>query len=108
MKYQLFSCFGCKCFIHNNKKKNLDKFDARSKKGIFLGYSTSSKAYRVFNKNFLIIEESIHVVFDESIAKPKDIDKDDDKVETPNKDIQQHEQIEDTENLENNQELEEI
>ena len=33
---------------------------------IFLGYSTSSKAYRVFNKRTLVVEESIHVVFDES------------------------------------------
>ena len=29
-------------------------------------YSITSKAYRVFNKRTLTIEESIHVVFDES------------------------------------------
>ena len=34
--------------------------------GIFLGYSSTSKAYRVFNKRTLVIEESMHVVFDES------------------------------------------
>ena len=33
---------------------------------IFLGYSTSSKAYRVFNKITLIVEESMDVVFYES------------------------------------------
>ena len=33
---------------------------------IFLGYFTSSKAYRVFNKRTLVVEESIYVVFDES------------------------------------------
>ena len=27
--------FGCKCFIHNNGKENLGKFDARSDEGIF-------------------------------------------------------------------------
>ena len=99
-----FHVFGCKCFIHNNEKKNLKKFDARSDEGIFLGYCISSKAYKVFNKNSLIIEESMHVVFDKSIAKPKDIDENDDKVETPYKDIQQLEQRKDVESLENNQE----
>ena len=61
-----FYIFKCKCFIHNNEKDNLGKFDAKADEGIFLGYSTSSKAYRIFNKSSLIIEESIHVVFDES------------------------------------------
>ena len=80
-----FHVFGCKRFIYNNGKKNLEKFDARSDEDIFFGYSISSTAYRVFNKNSLVVEESIHIVFDESIAKPKGIDEDDDKVETPNK-----------------------
>ena len=83
-----FHVFGCKCFIHNNEKKNLGKFDAKSDEGSFLGYSILGKAYRVFNKNSLVVEESIHVVFDESIAKSKHIDEEDDKVETFNKDIQ--------------------
>ena len=42
--------FGCKCFIHNNGKNLPGKFDARSDNGIFLGYSTHSKANRVLNK----------------------------------------------------------
>ena len=86
-----FHVFDCKCFIYNNRKKNVGNFDVRFNEGIFLGYSTLSKAYRVFNKNSLIAEESIHVVFDESIAKPKDLDEEDDKVETSNKDIDQNE-----------------
>ncbi|RVW58424.1 hypothetical protein CK203_109027 [Vitis vinifera] len=45
---------------------NLGKFDAKSNVGIFLGYSTSSKAFRVFNKRTMVVEESIHVIFDES------------------------------------------
>jgi len=44
-----FRVFGCKCFILNTKD-NLGKFDAKSDEGIFLGYSTISKAYRVFNR----------------------------------------------------------
>ena len=62
-----FHTFGCRCFIHNNGKDNLENFDPKFDEGIFLGYSISSKAYRVFNKRTLVVEEFIHVVFDESI-----------------------------------------
>ena len=41
--------FRCKCYIHNNGKDNLDKFDPKSDKSWFLGYSSSSKTFRVFN-----------------------------------------------------------
>ena len=61
-----FHAFGCRCFIHNNEKDNLSKFDPKYDEGIFLGYSTSSKAFRVFNKRTLVVEETIHVVFEES------------------------------------------
>ena len=61
-----FHAFGCRCFIYNNEKDNLGKFDPKSDEGIFLGYSTSSKAYRVFNKRTLFVEEKTHIVFDES------------------------------------------
>ena len=64
-----FHIFRCKCFIHNNDKDSLANFDPKSDEGIFLGYSTSSKAYRVFNKRTLVVEETIHVVFDESISQ---------------------------------------
>ena len=58
--------FGCKCFVHNNGKNALGKFDPRSDEAIFLGYSSQSKAYKVFNKRTLCVEESVHVLFDES------------------------------------------
>ena len=60
-----FKVFGSKCSILNTKD-NLGKFDAKSNVGIFLGYSSSSKAYRVFNKKTMVVKESVHVVFDES------------------------------------------
>ena len=44
-----FRIFGCICFIHNNGKDNIRKFDARSDEAIFLRYSSHSKAYRVYN-----------------------------------------------------------
>ena len=55
--------FGCRCYILNNCKENLGKFDAKADKGIFLGYSLSSHAYIVYNKKLMIVEESKHVVF---------------------------------------------
>ena len=65
-----FKPFGCKCFILINGKKNIGKFDSKSDEGIFLGYSLNSKAYRIFNKKSLTVEESTHVIFDESIPMP--------------------------------------
>ena len=65
--------FGCKCFILNNGKDKLGKFDAKVDDGISLGYSSNSKAYRVFNKRTLTVEESIHVAFDET--PPQEIGK---------------------------------
>src|SRR4029079_15404306 len=58
--------FGCKCFVHNNDKTNLGKFDARSDEGVFIGYSDHSKAYKVYNKRTRTVEESVHVLFDET------------------------------------------
>ena len=71
-----FHVYGCKCFVLNNNKDNLGKFDAKADEGIFLGYSTSSKAYRVFNKRTLVVEESVHVVFDESNTPMRKEDED--------------------------------
>ena len=44
----------------------MGKFDSRSDKGIFLGYSFTSKAYRVYNKKIMKVMEIVNVVIDES------------------------------------------
>ncbi|XP_073137970.1 uncharacterized protein [Henckelia pumila] len=62
-----FKIFGSKCYIHNNGKSHLTAFDAKSDEDIFLGYSSISKAYRVFNKRTLNVEESVYIVFDEDL-----------------------------------------
>ncbi|XP_073119678.1 uncharacterized protein [Henckelia pumila] len=41
-------------------------FDAKAEEDIFIGYSSISRAHRVFNKKSLTVEESIHVIFDEN------------------------------------------
>nr|GEX53474.1 hypothetical protein [Tanacetum cinerariifolium] len=45
--------------------ENLDKMKEKVNECIFVGYSTQSRAYRVFNKKTKVIMESIHVNFDE-------------------------------------------
>jgi hypothetical protein len=45
-------------------RENPRKFDPKSDEGIFLGYSTNSRAYRVFNKRTETMMESINVVID--------------------------------------------
>ena len=65
--------FGSKCYILNDRE-NLGKFDAKSDKGIFLGYSITSWAYRVFNKRTKTVMESINVEIDDVITKVEMVD----------------------------------
>ena len=44
-----FRIFESTCFIPKDRE-NVGKFDSRSDEGIFLGYSSTSKAYQVYNK----------------------------------------------------------
>ena len=78
-KVKYFRVFGSKCYILNDRE-NPGKFDAKSDKGIFLGYATNSQAYRVYNKRTKLVMESINVVIDDTIPE-KDID---DDVDGPN------------------------
>ncbi|XP_058774735.1 uncharacterized protein LOC131649005 [Vicia villosa] len=45
---------------------NLGKFDCKSDKGIFIGYSQTSKGYRIYNLENQCVEETIHVIFNET------------------------------------------
>ena len=55
--------FGRKCYILKYNRKG--KLDAKSEEGIFLGYSTRSKAYKCLNTNTNKIVESVNVKVDE-------------------------------------------
>nr|GEV06021.1 hypothetical protein [Tanacetum cinerariifolium] len=61
---KFFYIFGSLCYIVRDGE-NLDKMKEKGDACIFVGYSTQSKAYRVFNKRTRVIVESIHVNFDE-------------------------------------------
>nr|GEX05674.1 ribonuclease H-like domain-containing protein [Tanacetum cinerariifolium] len=54
--------FGCHVIILNTLD-HLGKFEAKGDKGYFIGYSMSSKAFRVFNKRTKRVEENLHVDF---------------------------------------------
>ncbi|GJS75021.1 ribonuclease H-like domain-containing protein [Tanacetum coccineum] len=49
-----------------NTIDHLGKFDGKDDKGFFVGYSTNSKAFRVFNSRTRIVEENMHVQFSEN------------------------------------------
>nr|GEY91010.1 retrovirus-related Pol polyprotein from transposon TNT 1-94 [Tanacetum cinerariifolium] len=61
---KFFHIFGSVCYIVRDGE-NLDKLKKKGDECIFVGYSTQSRAYRVFNKRTRVIMESIHVNFDE-------------------------------------------
>ena len=44
-----FRIFGSTCFILKDRE-NVGKFDSQSNEGIFLGYSSTSKIYRIYYK----------------------------------------------------------
>ena len=62
--------FGCQCFILNTKD-NLGKFGSKSDNGTLLGYSETSKAYRVYNSRTSVMEEAIHVRFNDTKPNTK-------------------------------------
>nr|GFB34107.1 retrovirus-related Pol polyprotein from transposon TNT 1-94 [Tanacetum cinerariifolium] len=61
---KFFHKFCSLCYIVRDGE-NLDKMKEKGNECIFVGYSTQSRAYRVFNKRTRVIMGSIHVNLDE-------------------------------------------
>ncbi|MCH79438.1 gag-pol polyprotein [Trifolium medium] len=89
-----FHVFGSKCYILVDREQR-KKIDPKGDEGIFLGYSSTSRAYRVFNSRTKAMMESINVVIDDmSTIRDPDVEIDDssflkipdvaDNVATPN------------------------
>ncbi|KAI3746879.1 hypothetical protein L6452_09321 [Arctium lappa] len=55
------------CFVLNNRE-NLNKFGPKADEGIFIGYSQTFDAYRVYLKKSKTVIESINITFDEELA----------------------------------------
>ncbi|KAI3770821.1 hypothetical protein L6452_01966 [Arctium lappa] len=62
-----FHVFGCRSFVLNDGE-NLNKFRPKANEGIFIGYSQTSVAYRVYLKKSKTVIESVNVTFDEELA----------------------------------------
>jgi hypothetical protein len=60
-----FRVFGCKCYILK-KGTRLSKFEKKCDEGFLLGYSTTSKAYRVWNLASSTLEKVYNVEFDKT------------------------------------------
>ncbi|GJX44647.1 retrovirus-related pol polyprotein from transposon TNT 1-94 [Tanacetum coccineum] len=61
---KFFHIFGSLCYIVRDGE-NLDKMKEKGDACIFVGYSTQSRGYIVYNKRTSLIVETIHVNFDE-------------------------------------------
>ncbi|GJZ97163.1 putative ribonuclease H-like domain-containing protein [Tanacetum coccineum] len=57
--------FGCPITTLNTID-HLGKFDGKADEGFFVRYSLNSKAFRVFNSKTRIVEENLHIRFNES------------------------------------------
>jgi hypothetical protein len=69
-----FMFLGGKCYILADREQRR-KLDPKSDEGIFLGYSTNSRAYRVYNSKTQVVMESVNVVVkDTPLEKNDDID----------------------------------
>lgn len=68
-----FKVIDSTCYILGDRK-HLGKFNKKSNDVIFLGYSNTSIAYRVYNKRSLTMEESINVGVDDSESTQTQVD----------------------------------
>ncbi|CAM8948430.1 unnamed protein product [Rhodiola kirilowii] len=62
-----FHIFGSECYILNDREYR-QKLDPKSDEGFFLGYSSNSRAYRVFNKRTGTVMESINVKIKDDVV----------------------------------------
>jgi hypothetical protein len=65
--------FGCPVYFHIPKDKR-NKLEPSGKKGIFVGYSESSKDYRIYIQEQHNIEVNRDVTFNEKMAFKKSIE----------------------------------
>lgn len=75
-----FKVFGCVCYVLCDRRA-AQKLDDKSKEAMFLGYSSNSKAYRVYLKQSQKVIESYNVVFDDcaSVKVVRDLTEEEDQ-----------------------------
>ena len=62
-----FQIFGSDYYILHDRE-TLEKFDAKSDEGYFLGYSSTSRAYKVYNLRTKTVMESSNVVINDELC----------------------------------------
>jgi hypothetical protein len=62
---EVFSCFW-EQVLHLDCRDYRRKMVPKNDVGIFLGYSTNSRAYRVYNSRTQVVMESINVIIDDA------------------------------------------
>ena len=62
-----FKIFGCPIYIHVPMEKRT-KLDPSGRKGTFVGYSESLKAYRIYILGQRQIDVNIDIIFEEEIT----------------------------------------
>jgi hypothetical protein len=84
--------FGCPVYSHIPKDKR-NKLEPSGKKGIFVGYSDSSKAYRIYIPEQHKIEVIKDVIFNERMAFGKSIEEiiEEEELEEPNEENENNE-----------------
>ncbi|KAJ9561525.1 hypothetical protein OSB04_006685 [Centaurea solstitialis] len=90
---KFFHVFGCRCYILNNRD-NLGKFDKKADEGYFLGYSLTSKTFRVYNKRTKMVMETVYVTFDETVSMTSDHNNNEDLVFSRNPRVDIHDVLE--------------
>lgn len=71
--FNYFHVFGSKCYIMADREQRR-KMDPKSEEGIFLSYSTNSKAYIVYNKCSKVMMEFINMVINDTLEDKKQED----------------------------------
>lgn len=59
--------FGCICYVHVPDQKR-HKLESKAEKGIFIGYNSQSKGYRIYNLETEKVIVSRDVIFDKEVS----------------------------------------
>ena len=62
----------------------MGKFDSKTDEDIFLGYALHGHAYRAYNRRTMLVEESMHIAFDETNQNMQESPKSSADDEVPN------------------------
>ncbi|CAM8997381.1 unnamed protein product [Rhodiola kirilowii] len=74
-----FHIFESPCYILRDLEYQ-EKLDPKSDEGVFLGYSSNSRAYRVHNKRTGVILESVNVIIKDVLTEEPETSKEDDDI----------------------------